>query len=100
MEEHISDSAFDVNKMCEMSNKTHIQFIRKTKQLTGKKPAELLRTFRIKRAIQLIEQNKLPISEIAYMVGYDLPNSFSRAFKKEIGVSPTDYVLSISKPVS
>ena len=100
MEKHISDSNFDVNKLCEMSNKTHIQFIRKTKQLTGKKPAELLRNFRIKRAIQLIEQNKLSISDIAYMVGYDLPNSFSRAFKKEVGVSPTEYILSISKPVS
>ncbi|WP_020528367.1 hybrid sensor histidine kinase/response regulator transcription factor [Flexithrix dorotheae] len=91
MEEHIEDPAFDINKLCELLNKTHIQFIRKTKQLTGKKPVELLRAFRIKRAKQLLEQDKFTISEIAYMVGYDLPNSFTRAFKKEEGISPTEY---------
>ncbi|MBX2841962.1 MAG: response regulator [Flammeovirgaceae bacterium] len=91
MEEHVEDPAFDVNKMCNLMNITHIQFIRKTKQLTGKKPVELLRAFRIKRAKQLLEQNKFTISDISYMVGYDLPNSFTRAFKKEEGISPTEY---------
>lgn len=92
MEEHISDADFDVNKMCDMVNLSHMHFIRKVKQLTGKKPVDLLKSFRLQRAKQLLEQDKLNISEIAYMVGYDLPNSFSRAFKKEFGISPTEFV--------
>lgn len=95
MEEHVMDSEFNVNKMCEMVHLSHMHFIRKVKQLTGKKPIDLLKSYRLKRAKDLLKQNKSNISEVAYMVGYDLPNSFSRAFKKEFGFSPTEYIESL-----
>lgn len=97
MEENVSDSAFDVSKMCEMANMSHMHFIRKVKQLTGKKPIELLKTFRLTRAKQLLEQNKINVSEVGYLVGYDLPNSFTRAFKNEFGTSPTKFVQDLSE---
>jgi signal transduction histidine kinase/DNA-binding response OmpR family regulator len=92
MEKNIAETDFDVDKMAEMLNKSHVQFIRKVKQLTGRKPVDLLKTFRLQRAKQLLEQEKISVSEISYMVGYDLPNSFTRAFKKEFGVSPSEYL--------
>ncbi|MFT7155445.1 MAG: signal transduction histidine kinase/DNA-binding response OmpR family regulator [Parvicella sp.] len=92
MEDNISDSQFDVTKMCEMANMSHMHFIRKVKQLTGKKPIDLLKSFRLSRAKQLLEQNKINISEVGYMVGYDLPNSFTRAFKNEYGMSPSNFI--------
>jgi DNA-binding response OmpR family regulator len=88
MEEHLEDTDFNVNQMCKMVHLSHMHFIRKVKQLTGKKPIDLLKSFRLKRAKDLLAQNNLSISEVAYRVGYDLPNSFSRAFKKEFGMSP------------
>jgi signal transduction histidine kinase/AraC-like DNA-binding protein/ligand-binding sensor domain-containing protein len=100
MEEHIADSDFNVNKMCEMLPLSHMHFIRKVKQLTGKKPIDLLKSYRLKRAKDLLQQNKANIAEVAYMVGYDLPNSFSRAFKKEFGFSPTEYLESIGHATS
>lgn len=92
MKDNLEEPEFNVNKMCEMVHLSHMHFIRKVKQLTGKKPIDLLRSFRMKRAKDLLCQNKLTISEVAYKVGYDLPNSFSRAFKKEFGISPTEFV--------
>lgn len=92
MEEHLEDTSFNVNQMCKMVHLSHMHFIRKVKQLTGKKPAELLKAFRLKRAKDLLLQNNISISEVAYKVGYDLPNSFSRAFKKEFGMSPKEFV--------
>lgn len=92
MEENLEDSNFNINQMCKSLHLSHMHFIRKTKQLTGKKPIDLLKSFRLKRAKDLLSQNKLTISEIAYKVGYDLPNSFSRAFKKEFSISPTKFV--------
>ncbi|MDX2247070.1 MAG: helix-turn-helix domain-containing protein [Bacteroidia bacterium] len=91
MEENLSDPNFNVNKMCEMVNLSHMHFIRKVKQLTGLKPQEMLRSFRMKRARDLLRQKKLNVAEISYMVGYDLPNSFTRAFKKEFGVTPSEF---------
>ncbi|MCB0629651.1 MAG: response regulator [Saprospiraceae bacterium] len=92
MEEHLEDTNFNVNQMCKMVHLSHMHFIRKVKQLTGKKPIDLLKSFRLKRAKDLLLQNNISISEIAYKVGYDLPNSFSRAFKKEFGMSPKEFV--------
>lgn len=92
MEQHIEDSGFNVNKMCEMVHLSHMHFIRKVRQLTGKTPSELLRSFRMKRAKDLLSQQKVTISEVAYQVGYDLPNSFSRVFRQEFGMTPTEFV--------
>lgn len=91
MEEHLEDTDFNVNQLCKMVHLSHMHFIRKVKQLTGKKPIDLLKSFRLKRAKDLLAQNNLSISEVAYKVGYDLPNSFSRAFKKEFGMSPKEF---------
>ena len=95
MEKNISNPEFNVNKMCEMVHLSHMHFIRKVKQLTGKKPIDLLKSFRLKRAKDLLGQNKSNIAEVAYSVGYDLPNSFSRAFKREFGLSPTEWMESL-----
>lgn len=92
MEENIENSDFNVNQMCKMVHLSHMHFIRKVKQLTGKKPVDLLKSFRLKRAKDLLVDGDISISEIAYKVGYDLPNSFSRAFKKEYGVSPKEFM--------
>ncbi len=92
MEENLEETDFNVHKMCSMVHLSHMHFIRKVKQLTGKKPIDLLKSFRLKRAKDLLRQNNMTVAEIAYKVGYDMPNSFSRAFKKEFGISPTEYL--------
>lgn len=91
MEENLGDENFNVNKMCQMVHLSHMHFIRKVKQLTGKKPIDLLKSYRMKKAKDLLSTSDLTISEIAYKVGFSLPNSFSRAFKKEYGVTPTSF---------
>lgn len=92
MEENLEETGFNVHKMCSMVHLSHMHLIRKVKQLTGKKPIELLKSYRLKRAQELLRQNKLNVAEVAYKVGYDMPNSFSRAFKKEFGISPSEFV--------
>ncbi|PIB35776.1 hypothetical protein BFP72_10410 [Reichenbachiella sp. 5M10] len=100
LEENVSDAQFDVSKMCELVNMSHMHFIRKVKQLTGKKPVELLKSFRLTRAKQLLAQDKINVSQVGYMVGYDLPNSFTRAFKNEFGISPTQFVQNPESEIS
>lgn len=91
MEQNLEETDFNVHKMCGMVHMSHMHFIRKVKQLTGKKPIDLLKSYRLKRAKDLLCQNNLTVAEIAYKIGYDMPNSFSRAFKKEFGISPSAY---------
>lgn len=46
----------------------------------------------MKRAVQLLRQDKLRISEVTYAVGFNDPRYFRKCFKTEFGKSPTDFV--------
>lgn len=92
MNENLSEAEFNVESMCRSMHLSHMHFIRKVKQLTGKKPIDLLKSFRMKKAKDLLSQQHLTIAEVAYKVGFDLPNSFSRTFKKEFDITPTQFI--------
>ena len=97
LQENVSESEFNVKAMCDAMHLSHMHFIRKVKQLTGKKPIDLLKSYRMKRAKELLSQGSLTIAEVAYQVGFDLPNSFSRTFKKEFNMTPTQYAKSVQE---
>jgi AraC-like DNA-binding protein len=54
-------------------------------------PQEFLMNFRMEKAAQLLEVTKSPVNIIAAEVGYSDSLSFSKAFKRRYGMSPTDY---------
>jgi signal transduction histidine kinase/ligand-binding sensor domain-containing protein/DNA-binding response OmpR family regulator len=68
------------------------QIHRKFKGVFNTTPGEYIRTFRLAKAAKLLRENRdLSISEIAYTVGFSHLSSFTKAFRKHYGLSPTDY---------
>jgi AraC-like DNA-binding protein len=63
---------------------------RKLKTLSGKSTSNYLRSVRLNKAKQMIEDQKGNISEIAYSVGFSSPQYFTRCFKEEFGFLPSD----------
>jgi len=61
------------------------------KQETGKTAMELMHIFLIHEAKNRLSSNTQNIAEIAYALGFEHPNYFSRVFKKETGVSPKEF---------
>ena len=92
VEENIADSEFSVEELASRLNISRSYFYKKLTKITGKKPIEFIRTIRMKRACQLLEESQLQVSEIAYMLGYNSPRIFSRHFKDEFGISPSEYL--------
>jgi AraC-like DNA-binding protein len=92
LEENISNSDFDVETMSQLFSLSRFHFSRKIKQITGLNPKEIIDSFRLKRAGQILVQQKISVSEVAYMVGFDHPNSFTRAFRKYFSMTPTEYI--------
>lgn len=64
---------------------------KKLTSLTGQSSAEFINHLRMKKAQQLLRNNELNISEVAYAVGYNDPKYFTRLFNKYFGQSPKDY---------
>ena len=62
------------------------------KHFTQKSALENIHDYMIKRAKELLVENrKLNTTEVAYELGFEYPNYFSKFFKKQVGLSPKEY---------
>ena len=61
------------------------------KASTGQSFNDWKRALRIRRAEQLLMGTKTPVSEISAELGFENPESFIRAFKKELHITPAKY---------
>ena len=75
-------------------------FLRNFKQTTMKSPMQYILSIRINNAISLLETTDYNITEIATIIGYDNPLYFSRIFKKQTGLSPSDFRKKQYKPAN
>ena len=91
VEDHISDSEFDVNQFALEMGLSRSVFYRKMRAIADQSANEFINNIRLKRAAQLLKQNKLTISEITYEVGFNDPQYFSKCFKKQFGKTPSEF---------
>ena len=99
IEENMSDSDFNVEKLAGMLNVSRTLFYKKIKNITGFQPIELIRSLRLKKAALLLETGDYNITEVAYMLGYNDIRYFSTTFKKQYGKSPSIYQKEFKKNI-
>ena len=90
VEARLSDSDLSVDDLAADMGLSRVQLYRKIKAISGSSPVELLRTARLNRGYQLLLQTDKTISEVAYAVGFTAPSYFTKCFKDEFGISPSD----------
>ncbi len=91
VEKNMSNTAYSVEDLGRDVGMSKTQLYRKLKALTDQSANEFIRTMRLKRAAQLLEQQQLTVAEVTYEVGFsDLPY-FRECFKKMFGVTPSEY---------
>ena len=93
VEENIQNSEFKIDDLAEAMSMSRTVFYRKVKSLMGVSPVDFVKTMRIKRAVQLLEQDEFTVSEVGYMSGFTTPQYFSRVFKEAMGCTPKEYRL-------
>lgn len=91
MEDELSNSELDVSRMTELLHISRTKFYYKVKGLTGENPSVFFKKYKLNRAAQLLKERKHNISEIADMTGFSTLSHFSTSFKKQFGVSPSEY---------
>jgi DNA-binding response OmpR family regulator/two-component sensor histidine kinase len=90
IDEHLAEENFSIEEFGKDVGMSRSQVHRKLKALTGKSTSIYLRTVRLAKAKEMIEQKKGTISEISYWVGFASPAYFSRCFKEEFGYTPSE----------
>ena len=83
------DESFGTNELSHTLHISRIQLFRKLKALTGHSPSELIRTYRLNKAKELLVTTTLNVSEVAFEVGFKDPAYFTKAFTKEFGYLPS-----------
>ncbi|MDO4933521.1 MAG: response regulator [Prevotella sp.] len=91
LEEHISDASLKIDDLADAVNLGRSVFYGKIKSIVGMTPVDFVRHIRMQRAEQLIAGSTYPFSQIAYMVGFSDPKYFGKCFKKETGMTPSEY---------
>ena len=90
VEANLANSDISVDDLAANMNLSRVQLYRKVKAITGSTPVELLRTARLNRGYQLLLKSDKTVSEVAYEVGFSAPSYFTKCFKDEFGISPSD----------
>jgi signal transduction histidine kinase/ligand-binding sensor domain-containing protein/DNA-binding response OmpR family regulator len=91
IEQNISDEDYDIETFASDVGVSRMQLYRKLEALTNMTVKEFIRNIRIKRAAQLLEQNKANVSEIIYLVGFRDLAYFRKCFRDQYGTSPSEY---------
>lgn len=92
IEKNITDSDFSVQSLVEGMNVGQDQLYRKIKALTGLSINHFIRSIRLKKAAQLLKAKKFNVSEVVFQVGFNNPSYFTKCFKSEYGMLPSEFI--------
>lgn len=95
VEEHLADEV-SLASLAGLVRLSPYHFARAFKQSFGVPPHRYLTDRRIERAKSLLAQRRLSVTEIALEVGFSEASSFTSAFRKSTGETPTDYRRSLA----
>jgi DNA-binding response OmpR family regulator len=91
IEENMDNSGYSVDDLAATLSLSRRQLYRKLQSIMNLSPAEFIRSVRMKRAAQLLNNTQYNVAEIANMVGFNTVKYFNINFKDEFGITPTQY---------
>lgn len=89
--EHYQDPQLSLHMMAEAFHMNETYISTYFKQITGVSFGDYLQQLRMEKATALIRQGEMKVAAIAEAIGYTNDQTFRRAFKRVIGVSPSAY---------
>ena len=88
---HLASPDLSVDKFAAEMSYGRTSFYNKLKSITGQTPNEYIKERRMQRAAELLADERISISEVAYQVGMNTPQYLSSTFKKRFGMTPKQY---------
>jgi signal transduction histidine kinase/AraC-like DNA-binding protein len=91
IEQNYARQDFQVADLSQEFGLSRSQLYRKVNALLGETISDYIQNVRLKKAEELLWENKLTVAEIAYQVGYSSPDYFSTVFKSKYNVAPSQF---------
>ena len=88
---HLDNPDLTVDSLVEEAGISRSALFKKIKTLIGISPMELIKNIRLKKAAELVKEGSCNFTQIAYKTGFNDSQYFSKCFKKQMGVTPTEY---------
>ena len=87
----LGEQDLSVDKVAGLLHLGRTIFYKKVRRTTGYTPNEYIRVIRLRKAAELLKEGEKNVSEVAYAVGFDNPYYFSKCFKEQFGMPPSQY---------
>lgn len=85
-----------VDDFCDKMSMSKSKLYRKSKELTGMSPNELIREHRLLRSLELLRTDR-NVSQTTFDVGFSSPSYFTKCFQQRFGLQPLAYLKNISR---
>ena len=90
LEAHLSEE-ISVGRLAEEAGLSEFHFSRRFKQTTGVPPLQYLLRLRVARARHLLRETNKSVINVGLEVGFTSPSYFAHLFRREVGVTPSEY---------
>ncbi|MFY9153216.1 MAG: DNA-binding response regulator, partial [Prolixibacteraceae bacterium] len=92
VEENLDKEDLSVEDLGEKIGISRVHLYRKIKKLTDMSVSEFVIVVKLKKSLELLRNSGKTIAEIAYEVGFSSPSYFTRCFRDQFKMSPTEYI--------
>ncbi|MBL0739983.1 helix-turn-helix domain-containing protein [Chryseolinea lacunae] len=88
VEKNIANEQFGVSELADAMNMSRSNLLRKVKKETNLSVSQLINQVRLKRAMELLRQSSLNVSEVSHQVGFNSTSYFIKCFREYYGYPP------------
>jgi DNA-binding response OmpR family regulator len=100
LEERLESVDLSVDYLSQELGINRTKLNKKIKDLTGQSINEFVRSFRLKKAVEIMTSEDVSVTEVIYRIGIQSNSYFTSAFKKEYGKTPSQFMAEIKAPIT
>jgi len=97
IDSQLSNPDFDIDRLCQEMGMSRTRLYQKIKGISQQSIGDFIRTIRLKKAVQIMTHEDVTLTEVMMRIGIQTQSYFTKAFKKEFGKTPTQFMQEMRK---
>jgi signal transduction histidine kinase/DNA-binding NarL/FixJ family response regulator len=97
IDSQLTNPDMDVDYICSKIGMSRTRLYQKLKGIAGQSIGEFVRSARLRKAVQIMTHEDVLLTDVMYRVGIQTQSYFTKAFKKEFGKTPSQFLQELKK---